>query len=149
MNEEQQLAACERDLDDPNGAFGALWNMWRQRLLHSDGSVDVRDFGRRAWRDCTPYERTLALDGLFTAYAVRILDEERQARLAQAAKDDVTYLEPDDSFWVQQALGPEVDITGEFAVAEGVLAGPLHRVLLELELLQFRLAMSKEQHSDG
>jgi hypothetical protein len=80
---------------------------------------------------------------------VRILDEERQARLAQAAKDDVTYLEPDDSFWVQQALGPEVDITGEFAVAEGVLAGPLHRVLLELELLQFRLAMSKEQHSDG
>lgn len=144
MNEEQQINACERDLADPHGAFGALWHQWRQRLLHSNGSVDVSDFGRRAWRDCTEYERTVALNGLFTAYAMRILDEERQQRLAAAAKDDITYLEKDDVFWVQQAFSPEVDITSEFAIAEGVLAAPLDRVLRELELLQFRLAMKDE-----
>ena len=144
MNDDQLINACERDLADPAGAFGALWHQWRHRLLRSNGSVDVADFGRRAWRDCTEYERTLALNGLFTAYALRILDEERQQCLADAVKDDVTYLEADDVFWVQQALGPEVDVTSEFAVAEGVLAAPLDRILKELELLQFRLAMKDE-----
>lgn len=139
MNEDQHINAHERELDEPSGAFGIRFLQWEQKL--SRQSVDVCDFGRMAWRDCTPFERTLALNGLFYAYWRGIYEERRQQRLAEAAKNGVTCLRDDDVHWVQDALTGDVDINDEDSIANGVLAGPLHRVLMELELLRFKVAM--------
>ncbi|MEU6344454.1 hypothetical protein ABZ883_26300 [Streptomyces sp. NPDC046977] len=121
-----------------------------QAAMHREqpGGVDVVEIGHRAWRALHPIEQAKALDALFTAYAVRLHDEERAARLDQAAAEVKTYLEGDDEHILQDALNGVRPI-GEDTTVDGVCASALANVLDELDLLRHRLAMATKEGSDG
>ncbi|MFJ9376838.1 hypothetical protein [Streptomyces sp. NPDC101455] len=104
--------------------------------------VDVALIGHEAWRQLTPIQQAQALDGLFVAYVVRLHDEERAARLDQAAAEVKTYLEGDDEHILHDALGAVRPIGEDTEV--GVCASALANVLDELDLLRHRLAMRDE-----
>jgi hypothetical protein len=117
----------------------------RRRLdRETPGSwIDVKDIGHAAWRELTPIQQAKSLDGLFVAYVLRINDEQRAARLNQAAAEVKTYLEPDDEHLLYDALSAVRPI-GEDTAVDGVCASALANVLNELDLLRHRLAMARQ-----
>lgn len=110
-------------------------------LLHRENpnGVDCSTIGHHAWRQLTPIQQAKALPDLFTAYVVRLHEEERAAKL-QATASAKTYLEGDDEYILQDAL-TSVRPIGEDTTIDGVCASALANVLDELDLLRHRLAM--------
>jgi hypothetical protein len=106
------------------------------------GGAHTSDIGHEAWRQLTPVQQALALDGLFHAYIMRLHEEERAAQRDREMSDEpTTYLEPFDETLLTDAvvsvepLGPETQVT--------VYASALQNVLLEVDLLRHRLAMAR------
>lgn len=123
--------------------YGAVQEARAKLHREHPGGIDVARIGHEAWRQLTPVQQAQSLDGLFTAYIVRLHDEERARQLGAAAADETkTYLEPDDehiladSLAGAESLGPDTQV-------DGVCASALSNVLSELDLLRHRLAMSK------
>lgn len=118
--------------------------------LHREhpGGIDVALIGHEAWRQLTPVQQAHALDGLFVAYIVRLHDEERFARLDAAAATAKTYLEGDDEYVLQDALGTVTRPIAEDAQVT-VCASALANVLDELDLIRHRLAMATQEADGG
>lgn len=133
------------DLANHGDDFYAQYQESRAILQRQNpGGVDVTKIGQHAWQQITPVQRAHALDGLFQAYFMKIYDEERAARLDTAAADETkTYLETDDVYLLHDALSGSHPI-GEDTEVNRVCASALCNVLAELELLQHRLAMTKD-----
>jgi hypothetical protein len=138
------LHQTARDLE--RGAFLGAFNQNRQTSLHAGESVDVCEFGRRAWAQITPVQRAYALDGLFYAYWRVVYDEERQLQLTEKAASATSYLEAGDEEDLIQGLLHQ-DGTGEDATVT-VTAVSVANVLNELDLLRHRLAMARAEASD-
>lgn len=140
MTEEEE-ARYERSLADDRGAFAAGWTEARQQLSQDPRVRDVVEYGYAAWEQLTPRQRHFAFEQLFQDHFLCVHRTETEERLARDAELGHTYLQTDDVHWVQDAFG-DTDVSNEDAILTGVLAGPLHRVLLELQLLQFKVALN-------
>ncbi|MFE4701429.1 hypothetical protein ACFRIC_30645 [Streptomyces sp. NPDC056738] len=133
---------------EPSGGFttSGVWYaavQEAQAKLHREDPgawIDVKAIGHAAWRELTPVEQAHALDDLFVAYVLRVNDEQRAARLDQAAAEVKTYLVGDDEHILQDQLG-----TVDRPIAEDtevkVCASALANVLDELDLIRHRLSM--------
>jgi hypothetical protein len=142
MNEDEAFKVLQDVIDNPRNIWPAAYTEARQKLNLDPRVRDVVEYGFAAWEQLTPAQRHYALDDLFQAYFWRVYTRERDERLAEQSKEEFTNLQSGDVFWVEDALSAEgVDVKDEDCIVTGVLAGPLHRLLLEFELLQFRLLM--------
>lgn len=144
MTEDEEMESFARRLEDPRNDWRAAWLEARQQLQQKPEIRSVDEYGFAAWEKLTPAQRHHALKDLMYAYFWLIHDEEQQKRLAEEAKAGKTFVLPDDAFWVEQAFGEDVDPADEDAILTGVLAAPLHRVLQELKLLQFKVALLEQ-----
>ncbi|MFD0138027.1 hypothetical protein ACFVIL_29305 [Streptomyces sp. NPDC127159] len=116
-------------------------------LRENPGGVDCATIGHHAWRQLTPVQQALALPDLFTAYIVRLHDEDRFAQLNAADAEVKTYLEGDDEYILHDAL-KGVRPIDEDTTVNGVCASALANVLDELDLLRHRLAMRDQNERD-
>lgn len=130
-------------LSNSSVLYGAVQQARAELHRKHPGGIDVTAIGHEAWRKLTPVQQARALDDLFTAYLVRLHDEERAARLDRDAASNRTRLEDDDIAILQDAvasaepIGPDTEI-------DAVCASALHNALAELALLQHRAA-----HTNG
>ncbi|MFT9670519.1 hypothetical protein ACMZ5F_11370 [Streptomyces rhizosphaericola] len=121
-----------------NAFHGAVQEVRAELHRAHPGEIDLALIGHEAWRRLTPVQQAHALDGLFTAYIIRLHDEERAARLNRDAASGRTHLEDDDLAILHDAvagaapIGPDTEI-------DGVCASALANTLAELELLQRRV----------
>ncbi|MHA6762075.1 hypothetical protein [Streptacidiphilus sp. PAMC 29251] len=145
---EDEEARFERSVDDDRGAFAVAWVAARQHLSQDPRVRNVTEYGYAAWEQLTARQRYFAFEELFQKYFLHVHGEERDQRLVRDVELEHSYLQADDVHWVQDAFG-DTDVSDEDAVLPGVLAGPLHRVLLELELLQFRVATTDPPTASG
>ncbi|MFD7986801.1 hypothetical protein ACFV4M_25935 [Kitasatospora indigofera] len=134
------------EISDPRNAFPAAFNEVRAESFRTKESMDVCEFGRRAWQQITPVQRAYALDSLFHAYWRAIHDEEQHSRLNAKAASGTSYLEVADEEDLIQGLLHQ-DGTGEDATVT-VTAVSVANVLNELDLLRHRLAMARAEASD-
>lgn len=111
---------------------------------YPEGGYGVALIGRMAWATLSEKDRVATLDIFFTDYWMRLFDEEREDRLATAASNGASYVEPSDTadLWlcIQETKGAPEGL-------DDVPRQALMNVLSELELLQHRLAaieLSKE-----
>ncbi|OKI14169.1 hypothetical protein [Streptomyces sp. CB03911] len=138
------LHPTARDLDQ--NAFLGAFNEARQTLLRAGESVDVCEFGRRAWQQITPLQRAYALDGLFHAYWRAVHDEEEHDRRETKAASATSYLEPGDEDELIEGLLHQTD--QEEGATVTILAASVANVLAELDLLRHRLEMARAEASD-
>ncbi|MFF2077097.1 hypothetical protein ACFVXG_20335 [Kitasatospora sp. NPDC058162] len=127
-------------------AFHAAFNEARQAARRAGESVDVREYGRRAWQQLTPVQRAYALDGLFGAYFWRIHEEETELRHQADTEAGRTYLHPDDLVTLGESLLYQ-DGGGEEATVT-TLASSLSNVLSELDLLRHQLRQARAVAED-
>ncbi|MFE9601974.1 hypothetical protein [Streptomyces hokutonensis] len=126
--------------------YGAIQEARAKLHREHPGGIDVAKIGHEAWRQLTPVQQARALPELFTAYVIRLHDEERAQQLDTAAADETkTYLEPDDEHLLADSLSGAESI-GPDAEVDGVSASALSNVLSELDLLRHRLAMTRREH---
>ncbi|MEV7426997.1 hypothetical protein [Streptomyces sp. NPDC091212] len=98
---------------------------------------------KNAWLSLPEAEQQRAFNDLCCSYYLK-LSEERTAHVHDALGTSGTYLQPDDLPLIHEALmnaGPIEEDT----LADGFLAGSLDRVLKELELLRYRLAIAQHE----
>ncbi|MGP4008179.1 hypothetical protein [Streptomyces sp. 4N124] len=107
--------------------------------LHREhpGGFDIARIAHEVWPQLTDVQKVRALEELFTAYVIRLHDEERAARLDRDATSGVTHLEEFDVDVLHDAVAGAAPIGGDTEI-DGVCASALHNVLAELELLQHR-----------
>lgn len=140
MTEEEEIR-FERSFTDDRGAFDTAWDGVRQELSKDPRVRDVVEYGYAAWEQLTPRQRHFAFERLFRNHFECVHRRETEERLAAATEEDKSYLQADDVHWVQDAFNSDgIDPESDDTILPGVLAGPLHRVLLELQLLQFQAA---------
>ncbi|WP_405585350.1 hypothetical protein [Streptomyces sp. NBC_01092] len=144
MTDREAFDEIASSIDDSSAFYGAIQEARAKLHREHPGGVDVTLIGHEAWRQLTPVQQAQALDGLFVAYIVRLHDEERAAKLNDAAAEVKTYLEGDDEHVLHDALSAVRPI-GENTEVNGVCASALANVLDELDLLRHRLAMSKSE----
>ncbi|MFJ2580000.1 hypothetical protein [Kitasatospora aureofaciens] len=118
-------------------AFHAAFNEVRQASLRTEASVDICEYGRRAWQQLTPVQRAYALDGLFAAYFWRIHEEENELRHQADTEAGTSYLDEGDLLTLHESLLYQ-DGEGEEATVT-TLASSLSNVLQELDLLRHQL----------
>ena len=105
---------------------------------HPSG-YDLTLVAHEVWPQLADAAKVRALELLFTAYVLRLHDEERDARLGRDAASGVTHLEAGDLAILHDAIsgaapvGPDTEI-------DGVCGSALVNALAELELLQHRTA---------
>ncbi|MGW7722186.1 hypothetical protein ACWGJ6_02360 [Streptomyces canus] len=146
----QNLAEMLADLETITVTFkaGLFYShvqeiLQKQREEQPGHSIGLIEIGHAAWRNLTPVEQAHTLDTLFTAYIMRVIDEDRERELNAAASSDTkTYLGPDDLPHLAECLAG-VDVIDEDAQVEGVFADSLRNVLNEIDLLRHRVAMAK------
>ncbi|MFF4248641.1 hypothetical protein ACFYY2_29810 [Streptomyces sp. NPDC001822] len=101
----------------------------------------AHDIVRGAWNTLPEAALRQAFDDLCTAYYTQ-LSEARRAHEHDALGTSGTYLQPDDLPLIHEALMNAAPID-EDTVIDGYLGGSLERVLKELELLRYRLAIAQ------
>lgn len=127
-----------KGIDNDRHAWDGAFNEARQELK-DERSVDIAEFGRRAWQRLTPVQRAYALDGLFAAYYRVITDEEAYDRLTEAAQTTDTVLHPDDlTSLTESLLHPQGE--DELATVTN-LASSVANVVDEVALLRRKLDM--------
>lgn len=133
------------ETDLPADLFSDLACPWHKRFLTArarfavefpQGGYGVALIGRHAWAQMPDEHKAAAMDTFFTDYWMRLRDEEHEERLARAAKNGTSYMEPGDpaDLWtyIHETKGDPEEIE--------VPRKSLINVLSELELLQHRLA---------
>jgi hypothetical protein len=143
VTEEEELR-FERAAGDDRGAYNTAWDEFRQQTRNDPRIRDVVEYGFAAMEQLTPRQRYYAMEQLFRDHFECVHRREAEERLARDVEAEHTYLQADDVHWVQDAFG-DTDPSDDDAILTGVLAGPLHRVLQELELLQFRTSIQGKQ----
>ncbi|MGA4989956.1 hypothetical protein [Nonomuraea bangladeshensis] len=104
---------------------------------HPEGGYGVALIGRMAWATLPEKDRAATLDIFFTDYWMRLFDEEHEDRLATAANDGTSYIEPSDTADLWLCIK---ETKGSPECIDDVPRQALMNVLSELELLQHRLA---------
>ena len=128
-------------------AFHAAFNEVRQASLRTEASVDVREYGRRAWQQLTPVQRAYALDSLFSAYFWRINEEETELRHQADTKAGKSYLHPDDLLTLNESLLYQ-DGDGEGATVT-TIASSVSNVLQELALVKHQLLNARAEIAEA
>ncbi|RLL68163.1 hypothetical protein [Streptomyces sp. Z26] len=144
MTDDEQFEDITANLSTTSTLYGAMQEARATMHRAHPGGIDVTLIGHEAWRQLTPVQRAQALDELFTAYLVRLSEEERYAQLDTQAATVGTYLQLDDEHVLQDALEPARPIREDTEV-DGVCASALANVLDELDLLRHRLAQKGRQ----
>ncbi|MEV3847929.1 hypothetical protein ACH4N4_19500 [Streptomyces microflavus] len=96
-----------------------------------------------AWLSLPDNEQRTAIKDLCTAYFLK-LNEERRAHEHDALGTSGTYLEPDDLPLIHEVLMNAAPID-EDTVIDGFLGDSIDRLLKELELLRYRLAIAQHE----
>ncbi|ARI54571.1 hypothetical protein A6E92_22160 [Streptomyces sp. S8] len=97
-----------------------------------------------SWLSLPDNEQRTAVQDLCTAYFLK-LNEERRAHEHDALGTSGTYLEPDDLPLIHEALMNAAPID-EDTVIDGFLGDSIDRLLKELELLRYRLAIAQHEN---
>ncbi|MFJ5046404.1 hypothetical protein [Streptomyces sp. NPDC088719] len=137
------------DFDDASFTFtnsGALRRAVDTAISksHRDGKTNWADtLVLDAWLSLPGTEQRTAVKDLCTAYFLK-LNEERRAHEHDALGTSGTYLEPDDLPLIHEALMNAAPID-EDTVIDGFLGDSIDRLLKELELLRYRLAIAQHE----
>jgi hypothetical protein len=134
----------------PDGLFAQVITSHAEMCAAHPGGVLREAIGMHAWSKLTTEQRIHALPGLLGCYTGVVLTEERARQIdTEARKNDQSYLGDFDTavltdalFSVTEFLGKGIDVDVE------VNDEALSNVLAELELLQHRVAMLRNE-KDG
>jgi hypothetical protein len=142
MTDDEKFDDIASAITNSSAWHGAVQQARTEVHRQNPGGVDLARIGHAAWAKLTPIQQARALPDLFTAYIVRLYEEEREQQLAKAVREQRSYLEPDDEHLLADSLSA-VDFTDEAAQVDGVCASALSNLLSEVDLLRHRLNMAQ------